>query len=160
MKQIDQDEILFNHLTTLIDELSKGIIIDSDNSYSDEFIKGHNHAINKTVVMLQQQALPLLMNIRAWNQEPKRWLIMFTSGYYADEGCKEPDFEVWKTKHELKRRAGFPEFDQNGKEKTDCKFSAVVEETTSIKAWNRIKKYFPDATFRASMKKEDYYENE
>lgn len=155
MKQIDQDEIVFNHLTALIDDISKGKILDTDESFTKEYTKGHNHAIDKIVVMLQQKALPLLMNIHARNREPKRWLIMFTSGYYADEGCKEPNFEVWKTKHELKRRAGLPEFDKNGKEKTDCNFSAVVEETTSIKAWNLIKEYFPDASFISSMKKED-----
>ncbi len=150
MTDFEKDELLYGQITELIDTLSQGMIM-PDSVFSADYIKGHNHAINKLIVLLQQQALPLLHSIQEKSASSKKWTFNFISGYYADEGCKEPNFEVWKNSETKQRRKGLPEFDKDGKLKFDFNLSANVEAENSVKAWKLIKEYFPDASFRSSI---------
>ncbi len=66
-----------------------------------------------------------------------RFWVSWWSGYYKDEGCTKPPFQIWTT--------GFRER-QKGKHKGDDEesFCAVIDADNEAQIWKAVKKHFPD----------------
>ena len=73
----------------------------------------------------------------------KKYWISFYSGYYSDEGCSKPPFQVWIS-GVSSRRSHLPQFDFHFQKKDDCSICALVEANSIDEIWKSVKKHFPD----------------
>jgi len=86
----------------------------------------------------------------------KKYWISFYSGYYSDEGCSKPPFQVWIS-GQLERRPHLPQTFENGNSKDDCSICALVEANDEDEIWKSVKKYFPDYEERFCKEVKDNY---
>lgn len=63
-----------------------------------------------------------------------RYWVSWYSGYYADEGCTKPPFEVWVSGHH----------NRDGGDRDDCSICAVLDAESETQVWYIVAKYFPD----------------
>lgn len=70
------------------------------------------------------------------------------SGYYADEGCTKPPFEVWVTGYRPRPRG----------ERDDCTICAVIEAENEVSVWEIVSQYFTDFLERFCEPKPDDWE--
>jgi len=101
----------------------------------------------------------------------KRYWISWYSGYYEDEGCSEPPFQVWisgsreRPNHGLSDEKyaeylkiededeGYEFIDKHGRDTaTIC---AMVEAESVDEIWQVVGKYFPDHKERFCEEQED-----
>lgn len=73
----------------------------------------------------------------------KRFWVSWISGYYGDEGCTTPPFQVWISGH-MDRRSGLPTEFETGNPKDDCTICAVIDANSEDEIWPVIAKHFPD----------------
>lgn len=62
-----------------------------------------------------------------------RWWVSWWSGYYDDEGCTEPPFQVWIT--------GSRDRDETRNEVSLC---AVIDADSEAVIWDSVLEHFPD----------------
>lgn len=73
----------------------------------------------------------------------QKYWISFYSGYYEDEGCSKPPFQVWMS-GQCERRTHLPQVFENGYEKDDGIWCALVESHNTENIWKTVEKHFPD----------------
>ena len=73
----------------------------------------------------------------------KRYWISFYSGYYGDEGCTAPPFQVWIS-GESERRGHLPQSFESGSPKNDCTICTVVDANNENEIWESVGKHFLD----------------
>lgn len=66
-----------------------------------------------------------------------RFWVSWWSGYYEDEGCTKPPFQVWIS--------GSRNRDEERDEVSLC---AVVDASSEGQVWNAVKRHFPDFEMR------------
>ena len=65
----------------------------------------------------------------------KRFWVSWWSGYYEDEGCTKPPFQVWISGQ--RERGTSDDRDQ-------VSICAVIDAESPEQVWQAVKKYFPD----------------
>jgi len=92
----------------------------------------------------------------------KRYWVSWYSGYYEDEGCTKPPFQVWIS-GQAERRSHLPQKFENFKgdeednEKDDCTICAVIDAESEEEIWESVKKHFPDYEERFIKEREPDY---
>lgn len=102
-----------------------------------------------------------------------RYWVSWWSGYYEDEGCTKPPFDVWISGQKERHNYGLTEeqskelskientdayydfLDKNGK--TDCSICACVDAKSEEEIWEVVAKHFPDYDPRFCEVKENDY---
>ena len=100
----------------------------------------------------------------------KRYWISWWSGYYADEGCTRPPFQVWISGYKEREHHGLtPEqlaesikLDNEDKyfayldkyRKDDASICALVDAKNEEEIWETISKHFPDYKIRFCEEKD------
>lgn len=89
----------------------------------------------------------------------KRYWVSWISGYYEDEGCTAPPYQVWIS-GQMDRRSGLPKKfkGKNGGEKDDCTICAVIDANSEDEIWDSVHKHFPDYEERFINEVEPDYE--
>ena len=67
-----------------------------------------------------------------------RYWVSWWSGYYADEGCSEPPFELWISGQR------FRENEDPDSERDECSICAVIDAENEDDIWKSVAKHFPD----------------
>lgn len=77
-----------------------------------------------------------------------RYWVSWWSGYYKDEGCTTPPFQIWISGQKAR---------SNTTEKDDCSICAVIDANNENEIWPVIKKHFPDYEPRfCSLRENDF----
>ncbi len=63
-----------------------------------------------------------------------RFWVSWYSGYYADEGCSKPPFQVWLSGERFRRSS----------ERTNATICAVIDAESEALIWPAVKEHFPD----------------
>ena len=75
-----------------------------------------------------------------------RYWVSWWSGYYEDEGCTKPPFQIWIS--------GQRDRDEN---RDECSLCAVIDARSEDDIWAYINKHFPDYEKRfCNIKETDY----
>lgn len=77
-----------------------------------------------------------------------RYWVSWWSGYYADEGCTEPPFQIWTSGQ--RNRNTYDDRDE-------CSLCAVIDSSSEEIIWEAISKYFPDYEERFCKQVENNY---
>jgi hypothetical protein len=77
-----------------------------------------------------------------------RYWVSWYSGYYADEGCTEPPFQVWISGYHKR---------PDSKERDDCIICALIDAPSENDIWYIVAKYFPDYQERFCEKRDKDY---
>ncbi len=73
-----------------------------------------------------------------------RYWVSWWSGYYANEGCTKPPFQVWISGYR-ERADGMDE----------CAICAVIDAEREDEIWEAVHKHFPDCEERFCEQKDD-----
>ena len=76
----------------------------------------------------------------------KRFWVSWWSGYYEDEGCTEPPFQVWTTGQRFREDINNP-FNTDT-ERSDVSLCAVIDAPEEVFILPVIYKHFPDCEMR------------
>ena len=78
-----------------------------------------------------------------------RYWVSWYSGYYTDEGCSKPPFQVWIS-GTAERRSHLPqkfenfEGDEEDNVKDDCTICAMIDAESEEDIWKVVEKHFYD----------------
>lgn len=86
----------------------------------------------------------------------KRFWVSWISGYYGDEGCTTPPFQVWIS-GQMCRRPHLPQAFESGNEKDDCIICAVIDAEKEEDIWPVVANHFPDYEQRFCEEREPDY---
>jgi len=91
----------------------------------------------------------------------QRWWVSWWSGYYADEGCTEPPFQVWISGY--RDRDNAPEHCptcglDTKRDRDECSICAVIDAESEKQIWEVVAKHFPDYEERFCTPKEQDFE--
>lgn len=67
-----------------------------------------------------------------------RFWVSWWSGYYDDESCTKPPFQVWISGYRFVRADG----------RNECALCAVIDAPSKAVLWEAVNRYFPDAKRR------------
>lgn len=68
-----------------------------------------------------------------------RYLVSWWSGYYEDEGCKKPPFQVFVIGSKYRYVNG-----KLDRERDEVAICAVIDAESEEEIWEVVRKYFPD----------------
>lgn len=68
-----------------------------------------------------------------------RYWVSWWSGYYDDEGCTEPLFQIWISGQRNRVKDGKIDNKRN-----ECSICAVIDAESEDEIWEVVKKHFPD----------------
>lgn len=77
----------------------------------------------------------------------KRYWVSWFSGYYEDEGCTKPPFQVWISGYR----------DRPKSDRDECIICAVIDANSEKQIWEAVKKHFPDFKERFCEQKDVDY---
>lgn len=70
-----------------------------------------------------------------------RFWVSWWSGYYDDEGCTKPPFQVWNSGSRDRFKPGTRQHDEN---RDECSWCAVIDADSEDEIWRVVKQHFPD----------------
>lgn len=80
----------------------------------------------------------------------KRFWVSWWSGYYEDEGCTTPSFQIWISGHRNR-------LNKENVERDEVSICAVIDANSKDEIWNVVSKHFPDYKKRFCEQVSDAY---